>query len=105
MDATGLKDFSRTKLIADVKAVVDDAEAYLAASVGQTGETYAAARMNLERTLEATRARISDTHRELVEKTRTATRVTDSYVHERPWTSIAVGIGAGLLLGLLMARR
>ncbi len=61
--------------------------------------------MNLERTLEATRARISDTRRELVEKTRTAARVTDGYAHERPWTAIAVSAGAGLLLGLLMARR
>ena len=105
MDATELKDFSRGKLVSDVKAVVDDAEAYLSASVGQTGEVYAATRMKLERTLDATKARIADTHRALTEKARTAARATDGYVHESPWTSIAVGAGAGLLLGVLLARR
>jgi ElaB/YqjD/DUF883 family membrane-anchored ribosome-binding protein len=105
MDATELKDFSRAKLITDVKAVVEDAEAYLAASVGQTGEAYAAARMKLERTLDETKTQIADTHRALTEKARTAARLTDGYVHERPWTSIAVGASAGLLLGLFLARR
>jgi len=104
MDATELKDFSRAKLITDVKAVVADAEAYLGASVGQTGDAYAAARMKLERTLDATKAQIADAHRALSEKARTAARATDGYVHERPWTSIAVGAGSGLVLGLLLAR-
>ena len=38
MNATELKDASPAKLITDVKALVADAEAYLVASVGQTGE-------------------------------------------------------------------
>ena len=105
MDATELKDSSRAKLITDVKAVVADAEAYLVASVGQTGEAYAAARMKLERTLDVAKTQIAETHRVLTEKTRAAARATDVYVHERPWESIAVGAGVGLLLGLLLARR
>lgn len=104
MDATEWKDSSRARLITDVKAVVADAEAYLAASVGQTGEAYAAARMKLERTLDAAKAQIAETHRVLAEKTRAAARATDVYVHERPWGSIAVSAGVGLLLGLLLAR-
>ena len=105
MDATELKDSSRAKLITDVKAVIADAEAYLVASVGQTGEAYAAARMNLERTLDTAKSQMAETHRELAEKMRAAAGATDVYVHERPWESIAVGAGVGLLLGLLLARR
>jgi ElaB/YqjD/DUF883 family membrane-anchored ribosome-binding protein len=105
MGATELKDFGRAKLITDVMAVVEDAEAYLAASVGRTGEAYAAARLKLERMLDETKMQIADTHRALTEKARTAARLADSYVHERPWASIAGGAGAGLLLGLSLARR
>jgi len=105
MDAGELRDASRAKLITDVKAVVADAEAYLRASVGQTGEAYAAARAKLEQTLGAAKAQIAETQRVLTEKTRAAARATDVYVHERPWESIAVGAGVGLLLGVLLARR
>jgi len=105
MDATELKDSSRAKLITDVKAVAADAQAYLVASVGQTEEAYTAALMKLERTLNAAKAQIAEAQRVLIEKTRTAARATDAYVHERPWESIAVGAGVGLLLGLLVARR
>ena len=105
MNYCEVKNSSRDKLITDVKAVVADAEAYLDASVGQTGEAYAAARKKLEKTLDAARAQAAEAHRVLAEKTRAAARATDTYVHEKPWESIAMGAGVGLLLGLLVARR
>jgi len=104
-NAAELKELSRTKLVADVRAVIADAEAYLGASVAQSGETYSAARKKLERTLATTKTQIAETLRELDEKSRAAARATDAYVHERPWESIAVGAGVGLLVGLVLARR
>jgi ElaB/YqjD/DUF883 family membrane-anchored ribosome-binding protein len=104
-NAAELKDLSRTKLIADVRAVIVDAETYLGASAAQTGEAYAAARKKLERTLATARTQIAETLREFDEKTRAAARATDAYVHERPWESIAVGAGVGLLVGFVLARR
>ena len=105
MNASDFKAPSRAKFISDVNAVVADAEDYLAASVGQTGEKYAAARMKLEKTLDSARTQVAEAGRALVGKTRAAGRATDSYVHDKPWQAIAVGAGAGLLLGLLAARR
>ena len=105
MDATELKDASRAKLITDVKAVVADAEAYLSASVGQTGEAYAKARTKLQRTLDATKEQIAETHRVLSEKTRATAHAADTYVRARPWESVAVGAGLGLVVGLLLSRR
>ena len=105
MNLSEVKNASRDKLITDVKAVVADAEAYLDASVGQTGEAYAAARKKLEKTLNAARAQIGEAHRILAQKARVGARATDRYVHEKPWESIAVGAGVGLLMGLLVARR
>ena len=104
MNANELKGSSRAKLISDVNAVVTDAEDYLAASIGQTGEKYAAARMKLEKTLDSARAQVAEVQRALADKTRAAARAMDVYVHDKPWESIAIGAGAGLLLGLLVAR-
>jgi ElaB/YqjD/DUF883 family membrane-anchored ribosome-binding protein len=100
-----LSDSSRSRLISDLKAVVTDAEVYLNASVGQAGEAYAAARTKLEKTLEMAKAQVAETRLVLADKTRAAARATDTYVHKKPWESIAVGAGVGLLLGLLIARR
>ena len=100
-----MSDSSRARLITDVKAVVADAEAYLNASVGQTGEAYAAARTKLEKTLDTAKTQVAETRLVLGDKTRAAARATDTYVHEKPWESIAVGAGVGLLVGLLIARR
>ena len=73
--------------------------------MGQTDEAYAAARMKLENKLDAARAQVAEAHRVLAEKTRAVARATDTYVHGKPWESIAIGAGVGLLLGLLVARR
>jgi ElaB/YqjD/DUF883 family membrane-anchored ribosome-binding protein len=105
MDYCEVKNASRDKLMTDVKAVVADAEAYLDASVGQTGAAYAAARKKLEVTLHAARAQAAEAGRVAAEKARAVARATDTYVHEKPWESIAMGVGVGLLLGLLLARR
>jgi ElaB/YqjD/DUF883 family membrane-anchored ribosome-binding protein len=96
---------SRDKLITDVKAVVADADAYLGASIGQTDRAYTEARKKLEETLDAARAQVAEGHRVIADRARAAARATDTYVHEKPWGSIAVGAGVGLLLGLLVARR
>jgi ElaB/YqjD/DUF883 family membrane-anchored ribosome-binding protein len=98
------KDASRQKLATDLKTLVTDAEDYLRASVGQAGQSYAAARSNLEQSLAAAKAQMADVQRALGEKTRAAARATDTYVHDRPWESIALGASVGLLLGLLARR-
>ena len=60
--------------------------------------------MKLEKTLDSARAQVAEVQRALADKTRAAARATDVYVHDKPWESIAIGAGAGLLLGLLVAR-
>ena len=105
MSASELKELSRSRLMTDVKAVVADAEDYLAATAGQSGEAYAAARTKLERTLEEVRAQAGDATRAATERTRAAARAADAYAHENPWEAVAVGAGVGLLLGWLIGRR
>ena len=105
MSASELKELSRSRLSEDVRAVVADAEDYLAASAGQSGEAYAAARKRLERTLDEVRAQVAVATRAVAERTRAAARATDTYAHQNPWEAVAVGAGVGLLLGWLIGRR
>jgi len=105
MSASELKELSRSRLMTDVKAVVADAEDYLAATAGQSGEAYAAARAKLERTLDEVRAQAAAATRAVNEKTRAVARATDTYAHENPWEAVAVGASIGLLLGWLIGRR
>ena len=100
-----LMDESRDKLVADLRAVIADAEDYLAASVGQAGEAYTVARRKLERRLDTAKAQAAEAQRSLIGKTRAAARAADGYVHENPWQSLALAAGAGLLAGLLISRR
>ena len=41
----------------------------------------------------------------MIDKTKAAARTTDDYVHENPWTSIAIVGGVGIIIGWLLARR
>jgi ElaB/YqjD/DUF883 family membrane-anchored ribosome-binding protein len=98
-------DESRDELLTDLNAVIADAEDYLAASAGQAGEAYAAARRKLEQSLDTARAQASEARRLLVRKTRRAARAADHYVHRNPWQSVALAASVGLLAGLLIGRR
>jgi ElaB/YqjD/DUF883 family membrane-anchored ribosome-binding protein len=100
-----LMDESRDQLLTDFGAVIADVEDYLAASVGQAGEAYAAARRKLKRRLDAARVQATDAKRVLSRKTRAAARTADGYVHENPWQFIATAASVGLLAGLLIGRR
>jgi ElaB/YqjD/DUF883 family membrane-anchored ribosome-binding protein len=101
MYAAHLRDESRTKLVNDVKAVVADAEAYLAASVGQTGADYTVARVKLERTVGAAKAQVAEWGHALAEKTRAAALATDGYVHEKPWQVDCLGKRGRVAVGAL----
>jgi ElaB/YqjD/DUF883 family membrane-anchored ribosome-binding protein len=41
----------------------------------------------------------------VLDRTKAAARTTDEYVHENPWTSIAIVGGMGMIIGWLLARR
>lgn len=93
------------KLIQDLGAVVQDAEALLKATAGQTGESIAALRGRAEESLRKARERMKEAGIEVRDRARAAAHSTDDYVHENPWTAIAVAAGIGFLLGALSRRR
>ena len=93
------------KLVADLKAVVADAEEILRATASQTGDKVSELRSRIEARLASTRARLSEAERTLVEKGRAAARATDHFVHEEPWKSVGIAALVGLAMGVLIGRR
>ncbi len=89
------------RLAEDLKAVVNDAEALLKATAGQTGEKVHELRNRLGVALESAKA----TCHRLEEKTIVAARATDRTIREHPYESIGIAFGVGILVGVLVARR
>ncbi|HEY7888443.1 MAG TPA: DUF883 family protein [Steroidobacteraceae bacterium] len=93
--------FDAGKLAEDIKTLVRDAETLLRASAENAEDLTEEARQTAERSLHALRSRLSEIERDLKGRA----EVLDGYVHDNPWTAVAVAGGVALLLGLLMGRR
>lgn len=100
-----MNNVSSKQLTADLKAVIDDAEALLKATAGDAGGKLGGVRDRLEESVRATRARLADMEEAVLAQTKAAARATDEYVHENPWPSIGIAAAAGVVLGVLIGRR
>ena len=96
---------AREQLAADLKAVIADAEELLKATAGATGERIVAARARAEGTVRAAKEKLSRLDDEVVGRAKDAARATDEYVHEHPWGAVGIAAAAGLLVGVIIARR
>jgi ElaB/YqjD/DUF883 family membrane-anchored ribosome-binding protein len=94
-------DITAEKLAADLRLVISDAEALLRATVGQAGETAAAARAKMQETLESAKLKLGPLGEEVAEQARAA----DDYVRANPWQAAGIAVLAGIALGLLISRR
>jgi ElaB/YqjD/DUF883 family membrane-anchored ribosome-binding protein len=96
---------ARDQLMNDLKTVIHDAEAWLRHGSQMTGDEFQAAKAKFERTLSNAKADLMQLEQNVVEKTRIAAKATDEYVNENPWKSVGVGMAAGLVIGMLIARK
>ena len=93
--------FDAGKLADDIKTLVKDAEALLRASAESAEELTGEARQRAEESLHVLRSQLNEIERDLKGRA----QALDGYVHDNPWTAVAVAGGIGLLAGLLMGRR
>ncbi len=89
------------KVKEDLRTLVHDAEDLLKATAGDMSEKAKEARSRLNAALD----RAKETCRRLEEKTVAAAKATDKVIREHPYESIGVAFAAGLLIGVLVARR
>jgi len=93
--------FDAGKLAEDIKALVRDAEELLRASAESAEELTDDARQRTEQSLHALRGQLADIERDLKGRA----EVVDGYVHDNPWTAVAIAGGLALLIGLVLGRR
>jgi ElaB/YqjD/DUF883 family membrane-anchored ribosome-binding protein len=96
---------NKDKLVADLKVVVADAEELLRATASQAGEKVAAARERIQASLATAKVKLSEAERVALEKAKVAAKAADEYVNENPWRAVGIAAVAGLVLGVLIARR
>lgn len=95
----------KEKLMADLRVVVADAEALLKLTASDATEGAAGLRERLQERLAQSKQGLLDLQHAATEKAKAAGHAADDYVHENPWRSVAIGAGAGLIVGLLIGRR
>jgi ElaB/YqjD/DUF883 family membrane-anchored ribosome-binding protein len=98
-------DVTTDQLVADLKTVVEDAEALLKATSTLTGEKIQEVRARAEESLRQARVRLSEIEEEALRRAREVAQATDEYVRENPWQSVGIAAGIGFVVGLLLARR
>ena len=96
---------ARDQLMSDLKSVIHDAESWLRNGSQMTGDELAAARAKFERTLSSAKADLIRLEENVVQRTKQAARATDEFVTTNPWKAVGVGAAAGILIGMLIARR
>ena len=96
---------TREQLMSDLKSVLQDAEHWLHNGSQLTGEELAAAKARIQARLANVKDDLVQFEQAVVERTKEAARATDEYVHENPWKAVGIGALAGLLLGVIIARR
>lgn len=96
---------SKEKLMEDLRLVVADAEELLRATASQAGEGAVAARARIQESLQVVKGRLAAAENAVIERGRQAAKATDQYVHNNPWQSIGISACAGVIVGMLIARR
>jgi ElaB/YqjD/DUF883 family membrane-anchored ribosome-binding protein len=93
------------RLMGDLRAVLEDAEALLSATAGQAGERIQKARDRATETISAARERLVDAQEEVTKRAREAARDTDRYVRDNPWKAVGIAAGVAFILGVLVSSR
>jgi len=95
----------KDKLVADLKAVVADAEELLVEAATHTGECMGDLRERMQDNLRNARHKLGELEDTVALKTREAVKATDHYVHDHPWKAVGIAAGVGLIIGMLISRR
>ncbi len=100
-----MREASTDRLMSDLRAVLEDAEALLTATAGQAGEKIQRARERAQETVKVARERLVDTQEEVVKRAKVAAKQTDDYVHDNPWQAVGIAAGVAFIIGVLVSRR
>lgn len=100
-----MREASADRLMSDLRAVLEDAEALLSATAGQAGEKIQRARERATETVRVARERLSGAQEEVVKHAKKAAKETDTYVRDNPWQAVGIAAGVAFIIGVLVSRR
>jgi ElaB/YqjD/DUF883 family membrane-anchored ribosome-binding protein len=90
------------KLLADLQAVVTDAEELLKATAGLAGEKVQEVRARARESLASARERLGEVRDDAMERARDAVSTGEDYVRRNPWQAVGMAAGVGFLVGMLI---
>jgi ElaB/YqjD/DUF883 family membrane-anchored ribosome-binding protein len=96
---------ARDKLVAELKTVIAEMEALLAATADESGEKWQTLRTHVEDILEQAKLRMEKLEDAVLENVKSTAKAADGYIHENPWPAVGIGAGLGLIAGLILARK
>lgn len=99
-----MEQVTKERLMADVNAVLVDAEELLRQAAAATGEQAAELRRRAQTAITNAKRSLGDAEEKLLLQGRAAARATDDWVHEHPWTAVGIAAGIGVLIGLALNR-
>jgi ElaB/YqjD/DUF883 family membrane-anchored ribosome-binding protein len=100
-----MNEASTAKLIDDLRVVVADAEALLAATANDASEPGREVRGRASAAIEEARARLEELESEIRSRAKAAAEDAGRFVREKPWQSVGVAAAVGVVVGMLLGRR
>lgn len=95
----------RERVLDDLRALTNDAETLLKVTASDLSDKARDARTRLSATLERAKNTCVGVQEQTITAAKKAARKADTVVRTHPYESIGVGLGLGLLIGVLVARK
>jgi ElaB/YqjD/DUF883 family membrane-anchored ribosome-binding protein len=103
--ATDEFDRATRRVSGDLKTMIADSEDLLKAAAMVSDESVRTALKKFEEKLKGAKSSLAEMSRPMLDMSSRAAAETDGYVHGNPWTAIGIAAAAGVVIGLLVARR
>lgn len=96
---------ARSRMAGDLRTMIADGEDLLKAATTVSGDGFALAKTKFEKRLQTAKASLIDASQPVLDRTRETADAATDYMRGNPWTTAGVVIAAGVLIGILAARR
>jgi len=99
-----MNEITGQKLAEDVKVLINDVEELLRATASETGERIVDLRRRLEQKLGECKTELAEQERAWLQKAGQIRASAASWLRDTAWIKVAIVVGAGMVLGLLLRR-
>ncbi len=96
---------SKDRIAESLRHMVDEADQLLKSAVTTGDQKFDEARLRMEHQLRSLRLQLDDLEQTALHRARQAARQADQAVQSHPYGAMGIAAAAGVLIGLLVARR